>query len=32
MIKQEARELLKNVCGVEFEKLTLETFRKLPLY
>ena len=32
MIKQEARELLKNVCGVEFEKLTLETFRKLPLF
>lgn len=30
--KEEVRELLKNVCGVEFEHLTLDIFRKLPLF
>lgn len=30
--KEEARELLKNVCEVEFEHLTLDIFRKLPLF
>lgn len=30
--KEEVRELLKNVCEVEFEHLTLDIFRKLPLF